>query len=161
MPHRATVYAQLVQSEQLWSWAQLLPMQVGDRKLLPPPSMGRCAGAPSVCDIQLSQVPPDTFTALSPLCTMFRWVQPLCFCFQRAFVFLPLVSQQGTLGDGLPSLSCHYCVCPILSCLPVSMQRGLQPACQQCTCVILLPVPGPRQRSGPGCSVLVGHRHGS
>nr|XP_023675560.1 protein arginine N-methyltransferase 7 isoform X1 [Paramormyrops kingsleyae] len=71
VPHRATVYAQLVQSEQLWSWAQLLPMQVGDRRLLPPPSMGRCAGAPSVCDIQLSQVPPDTFTALSPLCTMF------------------------------------------------------------------------------------------
>ncbi|KAJ8398678.1 hypothetical protein AAFF_G00422060 [Aldrovandia affinis] len=71
VPHRATVYAQLVQSEQLWSWAQLLPIDVEGRKLRPPPAVGRCAGAPSVCDIQLSQVAPHTFTPLGPLCTMF------------------------------------------------------------------------------------------
>lgn len=72
MPHRATVYAQLVESEQLWSWAQLQPMEVDGCKLLPPPAVSHCAGAHSVCDIQLSQVPPHRFTPLGPLCTMFR-----------------------------------------------------------------------------------------
>lgn len=71
VPHRATVYAQLVESEQLWSWAQLQPMEVDGCKLLPPPAVSHCAGAHSVCDIQLSQVPPHRFTPLGPLCTMF------------------------------------------------------------------------------------------
>ncbi|XP_029010518.1 protein arginine N-methyltransferase 7 isoform X2 [Betta splendens] len=71
VPHQATVYAQLVESELLWSWAQLQPVEVKEACLVPPPSVGRCAGAPSVCDIQLSQVPPNSFTPLSPLCTMF------------------------------------------------------------------------------------------
>uniref|UniRef100_A0A673XX65 Protein arginine N-methyltransferase n=1 Tax=Salmo trutta TaxID=8032 RepID=A0A673XX65_SALTR len=71
VPHRATVYAQLVESEQLWSWAQLQPMEVDGCKLLPPPAVSHCAGAHSVCDIQLSQVSPHRFTPLGPLCTMF------------------------------------------------------------------------------------------
>ncbi|XP_030625284.1 LOW QUALITY PROTEIN: protein arginine N-methyltransferase 7 [Chanos chanos] len=71
VPHRATVYAQLVESELLWSWKQLQPIQVDGHTLLPPPAVGACSGAPSVCDIQLSQVPPHTFTPLGPLCTMF------------------------------------------------------------------------------------------
>uniref|UniRef100_A0A3B4TDD7 Protein arginine N-methyltransferase n=1 Tax=Seriola dumerili TaxID=41447 RepID=A0A3B4TDD7_SERDU len=72
VPHRATVYAQLVESELLWSWAQL-QLEVE----------GRLSGsaaclwvavprAHSVCDIQLSQVSPNSFTPLGPLCTMFR-----------------------------------------------------------------------------------------
>ncbi|XP_076878322.1 protein arginine N-methyltransferase 7 [Brachyhypopomus gauderio] len=71
VPHRATVYAQLVESEQLWSWTQMGPVQVEGRTLLPPAQLGQCAGAPSVCDIQLSQVSPGAFTRLGPLCTMF------------------------------------------------------------------------------------------
>ncbi|KAG7522456.1 arginine N-methyltransferase 7 [Solea senegalensis] len=71
VPHRATVYAQLVESELLWSWAQLQPVEVEDVRLVPPPAVGHCAGAHSVCDIQLSQVPPSSFTPLGPLCTMF------------------------------------------------------------------------------------------
>ncbi|MFT7816880.1 protein arginine N-methyltransferase 7 isoform X2 [Arapaima gigas] len=71
VPHRATVYAQVVQSEQLWSWAQLQPVEVAGFQLLPPPEVVRCAGAPSVCDIQLSQVSPESFTPLSPLSAMF------------------------------------------------------------------------------------------
>lgn len=71
MPHCATVYAQLVESELLWSWAQLHPLQVGSDRLLPPPAVACCAGAHAVCDIQLSQVAPHRFTPLSPLCTMF------------------------------------------------------------------------------------------
>ncbi|KAF3854353.1 hypothetical protein F7725_022408 [Dissostichus mawsoni] len=58
VPHRATVYAQLVESELLWSWAQLQPVEVEGTRLVPLPTGGPCAGAHAVCDIQLSQVPP-------------------------------------------------------------------------------------------------------
>ncbi|XP_069017981.1 protein arginine N-methyltransferase 7 [Embiotoca jacksoni] len=71
VPHRATVYAQLVESELLWSWAQLQPAEVEGARLVPPPAVGRCAGAHSVCDIQLSQVSPASFTPLGPLRAMF------------------------------------------------------------------------------------------
>uniref|UniRef100_A0A8B9KLE4 Protein arginine N-methyltransferase n=1 Tax=Astyanax mexicanus TaxID=7994 RepID=A0A8B9KLE4_ASTMX len=71
VPHRATIYAQVVESEHLWSWAQIRPVQVDDRTLHPPAAMKQCAGTPSVCDIQLSQVPPSAFTPIGPLCTMF------------------------------------------------------------------------------------------
>lgn len=71
VPHRATVYAQLVESELLWSWAQLQPLQVGGSRLVPPPDVALCAGAHAVCDVQLSQVSPQSFTPLGPLCTMF------------------------------------------------------------------------------------------
>lgn len=73
VPHRATVYAQLVESPLLQSWAQLQPLEVGGARLVPPPDVVRCAGAHSVCDIQLSQVSPSSFTPLGPVCTMFRW----------------------------------------------------------------------------------------
>lgn len=73
VPHRATVYAQLVESELLWSWAQLQPVELEGARLVPPAAVGCCAGAHSVCDIQLSQVCPNSFTPLSPLCTMFRY----------------------------------------------------------------------------------------
>uniref|UniRef100_A0A8C1T8E9 Protein arginine N-methyltransferase n=1 Tax=Cyprinus carpio TaxID=7962 RepID=A0A8C1T8E9_CYPCA len=71
VPHRATIYAQLVESDMLWKWSQLQPIEVDGNKLLPPPAVVKCAGAPSVCDIQLSQVPPESFTPLGPICTMF------------------------------------------------------------------------------------------
>ncbi|XP_054633188.1 protein arginine N-methyltransferase 7 [Dunckerocampus dactyliophorus] len=71
VPHRATVYAQLVESPLLWSWAQLQPVEVDGTRLSPPPAVGHCSGAHSVCDIQLSQVSPRSFTLLGPLCTMF------------------------------------------------------------------------------------------
>ncbi|CAL8357582.1 unnamed protein product [Lota lota] len=71
VPHRATVYSQLVESELLWSWGQLQPVVVEGARLAPPPAVTHCAGAHSVCDIQLSQVPPQHFTPLGPLCTMF------------------------------------------------------------------------------------------
>ncbi|CAB1323318.1 unnamed protein product, partial [Coregonus sp. 'balchen'] len=50
---------QLVESEQLWSWAELQYMEVDGCKLLPLPAVGLCAGAHSVCDIQ-----PDAPTLL-------------------------------------------------------------------------------------------------
>ncbi|XP_017289726.1 protein arginine N-methyltransferase 7 isoform X1 [Kryptolebias marmoratus] len=84
VPHRATVYAQLVESELLWSWAQLQPVEAEGAQLVPPPAIGRCAGAHSVCDIQLSQVSPASFTPLSPLCTMFSvdFSKPVSSAFQ-------------------------------------------------------------------------------
>ncbi|KAM9375966.1 protein arginine N-methyltransferase 7 isoform 2-T2 [Pholidichthys leucotaenia] len=84
VPHRATVYAQLVESELLWSWAQLQPVEVDGAWLLPPPAVGRCAGAHSVCDIQLSQVSPGSFTPLGPVCAMFSvdFSKPVSSAFQ-------------------------------------------------------------------------------
>uniref|UniRef100_A0A673J179 Protein arginine N-methyltransferase 7 n=1 Tax=Sinocyclocheilus rhinocerous TaxID=307959 RepID=A0A673J179_9TELE len=71
VPHRATIYAQLVESDMLWKWSQLQPIEMDGNKLLPTLAVVKCAGAPSVCDIQLSQVPPESFTPLGPICTMF------------------------------------------------------------------------------------------
>lgn len=71
VPHRATIYAQLVESDMLWKWSQIQPIEVDGHKLLPPPSIVKCPGAPSVCDIQLSQVSPKSFTPIGPICTMF------------------------------------------------------------------------------------------
>lgn len=93
VPHRATVYAQLVESELLWSWAQLQPVEVEGARLVPPPDVTRCAGAHSVCDIQLSQVSPHSFTPLGPVCTMFRYdgekhVLPCCFLSASGFHIL-------------------------------------------------------------------------
>uniref|UniRef100_A0A6I8N9Z8 Protein arginine N-methyltransferase n=1 Tax=Ornithorhynchus anatinus TaxID=9258 RepID=A0A6I8N9Z8_ORNAN len=75
VPHRATVYAQLVESRRMWSWNKLFPIhvQTGDDQnvLLSPSEMENCPGAPSVYDIQLNQVPRDDFTILSDVLTMF------------------------------------------------------------------------------------------
>ncbi|KAG7231046.1 hypothetical protein INR49_025076 [Caranx melampygus] len=73
----------LVESELLWSWAQLQPVEVeGGARLVPPPDVGRCAGAHSVCDIQLSQVSPNSFTPLGPLCTIVDFSKPVSSAFQ-------------------------------------------------------------------------------
>uniref|UniRef100_A0A3P8SCB4 Protein arginine N-methyltransferase n=1 Tax=Amphiprion percula TaxID=161767 RepID=A0A3P8SCB4_AMPPE len=71
VPHRASVFAQLVESELLWSWSQLQPLEVDGSLLAAPPAVARCAGAHSVCDIQLSQVDPRSFTPLGPVLSMF------------------------------------------------------------------------------------------
>lgn len=71
VPHRASVFAQLVESDLLWSWSQLQPVEVDGSLLAPPPAVGRCAGAHSVCDIQLGQVDPSSFTPLGPVLSMF------------------------------------------------------------------------------------------
>ncbi|XP_044290062.1 protein arginine N-methyltransferase 7 [Varanus komodoensis] len=75
VPHRATVYAQLVESKRMWSWNKLLPIHVqaedGEKIIVSPPEMENCPGAPSVYDIQLNQVPLHDFTALSEVVKMF------------------------------------------------------------------------------------------
>lgn len=77
VPHRATVYAQLVESRRMWSWNKLFPVRVqtghGEQVIVPPLELERCPGAPSVYDIQLNQVSPTDFTALSDVMPMFRY----------------------------------------------------------------------------------------
>ncbi|XP_069822009.1 protein arginine N-methyltransferase 7 isoform X2 [Dendropsophus ebraccatus] len=72
VPHRATVYAQVVESHRLWSWNKLLPMQLDSRTVQPPSEMESCPGAPSVCDVQLSQVKLEDFRPLSDILVVFR-----------------------------------------------------------------------------------------
>jgi protein arginine N-methyltransferase 7 len=77
VPHRATVYAQLVESRRMWSWNKLFPVHVqtsfGEQVIVPPSELERCPGAPSVYDIQLNQVSSSDFTLLSDVLPMFRY----------------------------------------------------------------------------------------
>ncbi|XP_043350985.1 protein arginine N-methyltransferase 7 isoform X4 [Dermochelys coriacea] len=75
VPHRARVYAQLVESKRMWSWNKLFPVHIqaeDEEKIIVFPSeMENCPGVPSVYDIQLNQVPRSDFTILSDVVTMF------------------------------------------------------------------------------------------
>uniref|UniRef100_A0A8C9FR89 Protein arginine N-methyltransferase domain-containing protein n=2 Tax=Pavo cristatus TaxID=9049 RepID=A0A8C9FR89_PAVCR len=75
VPHRATVYVQLVESKRMWSWNKLFPVHVeaedGEKIIVSPSEMENCPGVPSVCDIQLNQMPSSDFTILSDVVTMF------------------------------------------------------------------------------------------
>lgn len=102
VPHRATVYAQLVESRRMWSWNKLFPVRVrtslGVQVIVPPSELERCPGAPSVCDIQLNQVSPADFTVLSDVLPMFsvdfsKQVSSSAACHSRQFV--PLASGQA------------------------------------------------------------------
>ncbi|XP_039209455.1 protein arginine N-methyltransferase 7 [Crotalus tigris] len=78
VPHRATVYAQVVESKRMWSWNKLSPIPIqaesGQKTIVFPTEMDVCPGAPSVCDIQLNQVPWRDFVPLSEVLTMFSIV---------------------------------------------------------------------------------------
>ncbi|XP_013359370.1 PREDICTED: protein arginine N-methyltransferase 7 isoform X2 [Chinchilla lanigera] len=102
VPHRATVYAQLVESRRMWSWNKLFPVRVqtslGEKVIIPPLDMERCPGAPSVYDIQLNQVSPADFTPLSSVLPMFsvdfsKQVSSSAACHSRQFE--PLASGQA------------------------------------------------------------------
>uniref|UniRef100_A0A5F8GWA1 Protein arginine N-methyltransferase n=1 Tax=Monodelphis domestica TaxID=13616 RepID=A0A5F8GWA1_MONDO len=75
VPHRATVYAQLVESKRMWSWNKLFPIHIQtdsvEKIIVAPSEMENCPGAPSVYDIQLNQMPSGDFTVLSNVLTMF------------------------------------------------------------------------------------------
>lgn len=102
VPHRATVYAQLVESKRMWSWNKLFPVRVqtglGEQLIIPPSELERCPGAPSVYDIQLNQVSPADFTVLSDVLPMFsvdfsKQVSSSAACHSKQFV--PLASGQA------------------------------------------------------------------
>uniref|UniRef100_A0ABI7W1A0 Protein arginine N-methyltransferase n=1 Tax=Felis catus TaxID=9685 RepID=A0ABI7W1A0_FELCA len=94
VPHRATVYAQLVESRRMWSWNKLFPIPVhtscGEQVIVPPLELERCPGAPSVYDIQLNQVSSSDFTVLSDVLPMFsvdfsKQVSSSAACHSRQF----------------------------------------------------------------------------
>ncbi|XP_025226012.1 protein arginine N-methyltransferase 7 isoform X2 [Theropithecus gelada] len=94
VPHRATIYAQLVESRRMWSWNKLFPIHLqtslGEQVIVPPVDLENCPGAPSVCDIQLSQVSPADFTVLSDVLPMFsidfsKQVSSSAACHSRQF----------------------------------------------------------------------------
>ncbi|XP_058562098.1 protein arginine N-methyltransferase 7 isoform X2 [Neofelis nebulosa] len=94
VPHRATVYAQLVESRRMWSWNKLFPIPVhtscGEQVIVPPFELERCPGAPSVYDIQLNQVSSADFTVLSDVLPMFsvdfsKQVSSSAACHSRQF----------------------------------------------------------------------------
>ncbi|XP_023618844.1 protein arginine N-methyltransferase 7 isoform X3 [Myotis lucifugus] len=102
VPHRATIYAQLVESRRMWSWNKLFPIRVqtslGEQVIVPPSELERCPGAPSVYDIQLNQVSPTDFTVLSDVLPMFsvdfsKQVSSSAACYGRQFE--PLASGQA------------------------------------------------------------------
>ncbi|XP_034378198.1 protein arginine N-methyltransferase 7 isoform X1 [Arvicanthis niloticus] len=102
VPHRATVYAQLVESRRMWSWNKLFPVRVqtrlGEQVIVPPSELEKCPGAPSVYDIQLNQVSSADFTVLSDVLPMFsvdfsKQVSSSAACHSRQF--LPLASGQA------------------------------------------------------------------
>uniref|UniRef100_A0A8C5UYM4 Protein arginine N-methyltransferase n=1 Tax=Microcebus murinus TaxID=30608 RepID=A0A8C5UYM4_MICMU len=102
VPHRATVYAQLVESRRMWSWNKLFPIRVqtslGEQVIVPPLEVERCPGAPSVYDIQLNQVSLADFTVLSDVLPMFsvdfsKQVSSSAACHSRQFE--PLASGQA------------------------------------------------------------------
>uniref|UniRef100_A0A182JFC4 Protein arginine N-methyltransferase n=1 Tax=Anopheles atroparvus TaxID=41427 RepID=A0A182JFC4_ANOAO len=67
IPHRATVYAQVVECPLALSWQYLktLSNADGDILLRVPPEVSACRGSSAVFDIQLSQLPPNSFNALT------------------------------------------------------------------------------------------------
>lgn len=131
-----------MESPLLWSWSQLQPVEVGGARLVPPPDVVRCAGAHAVCDIQLSQVSPRSFTPLGPVCAMFRL-------------------------DGEEHRSCnlnlpkHQLSHPVLSPLLLPPQRGFQQTGEQLFSGPFFPLCGPVRRPGSGRPVMVGPRDGS
>ncbi|KAL8589937.1 hypothetical protein ACOMHN_024024 [Nucella lapillus] len=75
VPRAANMYVQPVSSEHVRGWNTLRPVQVspGGQHLRLPASCDRCGGAPSLHDLQLDQIPPSLFTALSPPVKVFRF----------------------------------------------------------------------------------------
>ncbi|XP_041375692.1 protein arginine N-methyltransferase 7-like isoform X2 [Gigantopelta aegis] len=66
VPGSSTVYAQPVHSSFISKWNQIPPVSVANTGVIsPPPEFTRCGGAPSLHDLQLSQIPSNLFTVLS------------------------------------------------------------------------------------------------
>lgn len=72
VPHRATIYALVVESRRLWGWNKLFPINLDQRLIHAPAEIQTCPGAPSVCDVQLSQLSQDDFKTLSDIMAIFR-----------------------------------------------------------------------------------------
>ncbi|XP_033117180.1 protein arginine N-methyltransferase 7-like [Anneissia japonica] len=71
VPHSATVYVQVIQSEFIWKWHKILPIKVaGCGDIIPIKEIDSCAGAASVHDVQLSQIRADQFQPITDVVSM-------------------------------------------------------------------------------------------
>ncbi|XP_063991899.1 protein arginine N-methyltransferase 7 [Diachasmimorpha longicaudata] len=94
VPTRGTIYVQVVQSEMVNSWHRISPIRhpkTLETLVNPPKPIQNCPGSLAVHDLQLSQVPRDSFTSLSPVLPLFHfdWTgkTPLIFTETSSVVF--------------------------------------------------------------------------
>nr|XP_039254174.1 protein arginine N-methyltransferase 7-like isoform X1 [Styela clava] len=78
VPHSATTYVQLVESDVMDSWHSLNPIEIPlenglSTDIYPDPRMEKCPGVPAVHDIQLSQIKRSEFTALTDAVEVFKF----------------------------------------------------------------------------------------
>uniref|UniRef100_A0A182LSP5 Protein arginine N-methyltransferase n=1 Tax=Anopheles culicifacies TaxID=139723 RepID=A0A182LSP5_9DIPT len=75
IPHQATIYAQVVECPLVLSWQQLktLSNADGDILLRVPPEVVSCRGSSAVFDMQLSQLSPGSFNALTDPIPVFKF----------------------------------------------------------------------------------------
>lgn len=77
VPHSATIYVQLVESELMTSWNTLSKLELkkenGTVRIIPDEKMGNSPGLPAVHDIQLSQVKENQFKKLTEPAEVFKF----------------------------------------------------------------------------------------
>ncbi|XP_024868793.1 protein arginine N-methyltransferase 7-like [Temnothorax curvispinosus] len=73
VPHRGTVWAQVVESTKVCAWNRVKPIKNGEMLVDAPPTIQACSGAAAVHDMQLSRLPRDAFVPLLPAQPIFRF----------------------------------------------------------------------------------------
>lgn len=73
VPSFANMCVQLVRSDLVRRWNQIDDIIVNNTKVTVPDSISSCGGAPSLHDLQLDQLPMDTFTVLTEAQKIFRF----------------------------------------------------------------------------------------
>ncbi|XP_012284304.1 protein arginine N-methyltransferase 7 [Orussus abietinus] len=73
VPNNGTLWAQVVESPSIRSWNRINSIGVMDSTIVPPPVMETCPGSSAVHDVQLTQIPYDSFTPLLPPQTIFKF----------------------------------------------------------------------------------------
>lgn len=76
IPSKGTVWIQVVESETIQSWQKINEIRDPESEqvlISPPVEINQCHGSPAVHDLQLSQMPYDSFTFLSDPVIMFNF----------------------------------------------------------------------------------------
>ncbi|KAL4234504.1 Protein arginine N-methyltransferase 7 [Mactra antiquata] len=73
VPSVSNMYVQLVTSDLVKRWNQVPDISVKGSRVTSPSEISNCGGAPSLHDLQLDQLPTDTFTVLTQPTQVFRF----------------------------------------------------------------------------------------
>ncbi|KAL0118065.1 hypothetical protein PUN28_009028 [Cardiocondyla obscurior] len=73
VPHRGTVWAQVVESDKVCAWNRVKPIKNGELLVDAPSAIQACSGAAAVHDMQLSRLSRDAFVPLLPAQPIFRF----------------------------------------------------------------------------------------